>query len=216
MKTLIVAATETEISPLLHFLRISEIEKGKSSQAPQQNIDVLITGVGIFNTAYILAKHLSLNRPKFILNAGIAGSFDYEIQLGEVVNVTTETFGDLGAENDKEFLSLDELNLGSSKVIPAIRPQLNGIAELRKVSAITVNKTHGNERSIETVRNKFGADIESMEGAAVEAICTNENIACLQLRSISNYIEKRDKNKWQIPLAVKNLNDFIISLIHEL
>ncbi len=49
-----------------------------------------------------------------------------------------------------------------------------------------------------------------MEGAAFHYACLQENIPFLQLRSISNYVEVRDKSKWKIQLAIKELNDTLI------
>ena len=40
-----------------------------------------------------------------------------------------------------------------------------------------------------------------------------ENMNFLQLRSISNYVEERNKANWDIPLAIKNLNDKLSEVI---
>ena len=53
---------------------------------------------------------------------------------------------------------------------------------------------------------KFGADIESMEGAAFHYVCLQEKIKFLQLRSISNIAGERDKTKWTMKEAIVNLN----------
>jgi len=55
-----------------------------------------------------------------------------------------------------------------------------------------------------------------MEGAAVFYACKRENIDCLQIRSVSNYVEPRNKENWQIGLAIRNLNDWMISFISEM
>jgi futalosine hydrolase len=46
-----------------------------------------------------------------------------------------------------------------------------------------------------------------MEGAAFFYVCSKENIPFLALRAVSNRVEPRDKAKWNIPLALKNLSD---------
>ena len=51
-----------------------------------------------------------------------------------------------------------------------------------------------------------------MEGAAFLASCGHAK-HYTQIRAISNYVEKRDKSKWNMPLAIKNLNDFLINFI---
>jgi futalosine hydrolase len=35
----------------------------------------------------------------------------------------------------------------------------------------------------------------------------------MQIRSISNYVEKRNKENWNIPLALKNLHATILELL---
>ena len=68
-----------------------------------------------------------------------------------------------------------------------------------------MNTVHGNMASIEKVIKKYKPEIESMEGAAFFYVCEKENIPSIQLRAISNYVERRNKDNWNIPLALQNL-----------
>jgi futalosine hydrolase len=52
-----------------------------------------------------------------------------------------------------------------------------------------------------------------MEGATFFYICSREKIPFLAVRAISNKIELRNKNNWNIPLALKNLSDKIIDVL---
>ena len=52
-----------------------------------------------------------------------------------------------------------------------------------------------------------------MEGAAFLFCCMKENIPCVQIRSISNFVEKRNKDNWNIPLAIENLHKEIIKIL---
>ena len=79
-----------------------------------------------------------------------------------------------------------------------------------------MNKVHGNEESIDRLLKQFDVEVESMEGAAVALVCEQENIPYIQLRGISNYVTKRNRDAWDIPLAVKNLNDTLHSILKEL
>ena len=45
-----------------------------------------------------------------------------------------------------------------------------------------------------------------MEGAACMMVCNNLGFEFFQIRAISNYVEERSKEKWNISLAIKNLN----------
>ena len=84
---------------------------------------------------------------------------------------------------------------------------------LKKVKGITVNTIHGNDTSISKVIELYNPTIETMEGAAFFAACENNINNFLQIRAISNYVEKRDKANWQMPLAIQNLNDFLITFL---
>jgi futalosine hydrolase len=81
------------------------------------------------------------------------------------------------------------------------------------VSAITVNTATGSETTKEKLAKKFNPDIETMEGATFFYICSRENIPFLALRAISNKVEKRNKNNWNIELALNNLSEKLVDII---
>ena len=60
--------------------------------------------------------------------------------------------------------------------------------------------------TISEIVKREKADIETMEGASVFKVCEEFNIPCLQIRSISNRIEKRNTDLWDLDLAIRNLN----------
>ena len=84
------------------------------------------------------------------------------------------------------------------------------------VKGITVNCVTGSEKSIKNLISRLNPTTESMEGAAVFYACKELNIASLQIRSISNYVEPRNKDNWKIGLAIKNLNDWAIAFVGEM
>ncbi|MFN7012725.1 MAG: futalosine hydrolase [Bacteroidia bacterium] len=221
MQSLLVAATHKEIENLLNaftFIKKQSVHLSSYSFHAHK-IDLLITGVGIHATAYCLGKFLS-KKYDFAINAGIAGSFNRNLELGTVVNVYSDCFAELGAENDEEFLTVFDLGLIGKNDFPFT----NGVIEnkwdlknqtidnLPKVNGITVNKILGSEDTIDKVFQLFHPYTESMEGAAFLYACRLENIPCLQLRSVSNYVEKRNRNAWNIPLALQNLHKSILSI----
>jgi futalosine hydrolase len=148
-------------------------------------------------------------------NVGICGSFNKYLEIGTVVNVYEDVFSELGAENGADFLSMDELALTATTKITNFKyGAINQILELLpKVNGITVNTVHGNEENINKVFDKFHPMVESMEGAAFMFVCENENIPYAQIRSVSNFVELRNKDKWNIPLAIDNLNKKLIEII---
>ncbi len=52
-----------------------------------------------------------------------------------------------------------------------------------------------------------------MEGAAFFYACREAQVHYVQIRAVSNYVEKRNRDAWQIGLAIKNLNTFAAELL---
>jgi futalosine hydrolase len=169
-------------------------------------------------TAFHLGRKLN-RKYDLAIDAGVAGSFGRNIPLGSVVNVVSDCFSELGAEDGNRFLTAEEAGFGASwirNIQPENRKLKNELSTIRKVKGITVNTVHGNSSGIRKVFKKFGPDIETMEGAAFFLACTHEKIPCIQIRSVSNYVERRNRKNWKIDLAIKNLNLFLEGLLVKL
>jgi futalosine hydrolase len=206
MKTLIVAATKAELSFFYQHYNLPDADFVES-----KNFDLLITGVGMVATAFALGKHLS-SKYNLVVNFGIAGSFDRDMALGTVLNITEDTFAELGAENGDEFLTISDLGFGENHYTSKIQKSVT----LPIAKGITVNCVTGSEKSIKNLIKRLNPATESMEGAAVFYASKQLNIDCLQIRSISNYVEPRNKDNWKIGLAIKNLNDWAIAFVGEM
>jgi futalosine hydrolase len=207
MKILIVAATRAELSVLCsHF----ELPDGDFIETPL--FDLLITGVGMTATAFALGKHLSTSY-RLVVNLGIAGCYQWKYPLGSLLNITQDTFSELGAEDKDDFLTIDTLGFGKSRYEAQNTLDIPLITALPKVSGITVNKVHGNKLSIKTIEKRLQPVTESMEGAAVFYCCNQSGIPCIQVRSLSNYVEESNRESWKIGLAIKNLNDWAIEFL---
>jgi len=203
MRTLIIAATEAEIAPTIAYFNL------KSSHFIEtENFDFLITGVGMVATAFALGQKLN-KKYKLAINIGIAGSFDRNIKLGELVNVIEDTFAELGAEDHEEFITLPQLGFGKNSFSSTVKKDL----QLEEVKGITVNKVHGNAQSIENITRLYHPQVESMEGAAIFYAAEQLSIPALQIRSISNYVEPRNRENWQIGLAISTINNWLIDFL---
>jgi futalosine hydrolase len=198
MKILVTAATLRELQFINHI----------------GDITVANTGTGIASTVYNLSKLLK-NRYDMALNIGIAGSFSEKLNTGDVVTVYSETFGDFGVATKNGFFTCFEENIINANMFPFVDGIL--ISENAKhisrdlsiplVKGLTNNTVSGEEKLIKKMKDKFSPDIETMEGAAFFYVCLMENVPFVEIRSISNTVEPRDKSKWNISLAIKNLSD---------
>lgn len=215
-KVLIVAATKHEIEPLMQYYSVEASGEGLFMSQNGYDLSVLITGVGMVNTAFQMGRY-SHTAFDYVMNLGIAGAFNRNLKLGEVVNVEEDLIAEMGAEDGDNFIKYADLNLGGTNHYKN-ESNINNthLTKLSLVKAITVNKVHGCDASIKKAIELFNPDIESMEGAAFMRASSQFSTNCMQLRAISNYVEKRNKSKWDIPLAVKNLNAVALELIQAL
>jgi len=225
MNLLIISATPIEIKPL-----ITRLGKGRALQHhvtryryKQYAIDVLITGVGMVPTAVFTSIVLGKYKYDAVFNVGICGSFNHDIPLGTVLNITSDCLPETGAEDGEHFLSLIDLKLLDQDEFPFSGGKLindsvfdsNLINSLLIATGVTVNTVHGNANNIEAFLKRGHVDVESMEGAAFMFSCKLHKKRHIQIRSVSNYIEDRDVSKWNIQLAIQNVNQFILDLLNE-
>lgn len=184
-------------------------------------IDILISGIGMVAKAFWLGKYLSENKYDFVLNTGIAGSFTSEIKIGEVVNVSVDQFSEIGAlvpdgfltASDLHFSDFDTFPFKSGRLINLTNFEKFGLQNLRQVSGITSNTIHGEKASILAVAERFHPEVETMGGAAFLYVCLIQKLHYAQVRAISNFVEERDKSRWNIPLAVKNLTSTTLEIL---
>lgn len=217
MYILLIAATKFEIQPTLELLK----KKQYSINAPI--IDVLITGVGQINTTYLLTLNLLQKKPDLVIQAGIAGSLNDNLYLGQTVLIKQDSFGDIGIEEKKQFLTLFDAGFAQKDDFPftngwLVNNTINFFNQpsLEVVKAITVNKVSDSLFQKQQHLKYFLPDVESMEGAAFHFVCLQQKIPFIQLRSISNLVGERDKSKWVIKEAINNLNIELDKMINNI
>ncbi len=207
MKIALVAATEIEIKPFINI------------HSSKHQIDCIVHSVGIMASTFNLQK-ICLQHYDIIIQIGLAGSYNNIIQIGEVVFVKTEQLGDFGAEDNMQFLGMEDLQLTNPDEFPFTNNILINnytntyVQNIKNVHGITVHTCAGNEKTIQLRKHKYKPDIETMEGACLHYVCLQHNIPCIQLRAISNMVEIRNKENWNIPLALQTLQQHTIDLIN--
>jgi len=234
MHILLAAATIVEIQPTIDFLLKRRTDPIAAPPVPRTHPmaappaphthppSTLITGVGSLPTTWSLMRHIDRGRPDLIIQAGIAGCFTGR-PPGEVFAIRDETLADLGVWEEPQFKSLFDLGLADPDEPPFTcgrlvnpYPTLLTLTGLETVSAITVSEISTNPDRINWYRTRTTAAVESMEGGALHYVGLRERIAFLQLRSVSNETGVRDKSKWNIPLAIRRLNEELIRLLQKL
>jgi len=209
---LVIAATAKEINPLIELTRTGDLKN---------NIDILISGIGLAASTYHLAKQLALKKYDVVIQAGVAGSFDLRIPLGAVVAVKQDTIADQSVVELQKLKTLFDLKLVPQDQYPykkgwLINPNKEILkkTKLKTVRGISVNQISTSKQMIKFYRAVFDPVTESMEGAALHYVCLMENLPFVQVRSISNYIGERNKKKWDMNKSIANLNVALTTLIN--
>jgi len=166
---------------------------------------------------------LAETRYDLALNFGVCGSFDRTLQLAQVVHVVSDCIAELGAEDDENFVTIQELNLLGENQFPFQAGQLQNpcppanatLGDLTAVRGITVNTVHGKQSSIDAVTERFQPQVESMEGAAFMYACMIARVPFAQVRSISNFVEKRNRSAWNMSEAIRNLSETALNILDD-
>lgn len=210
---LVVAATAKEINPFIELTRTGGLN----------NVDILISGIGLTASTYHLVKQLALKKYGLVIQAGVAGSFDLSIQLGLVVAVKQDVIADQSVVELQRLKTLFELKLVPQDQYPYKKGWLKNPHEevlkkikLKTVKGISVNQISTSKQMIKFYRDMFEPVTESMEGAALHYVCLMENVPFVQIRSISNYIGERNKQKWNMMDSIINLNKALTTIITSL
>ena len=181
------------------------------------------SGVGMLASAVSLTRLVSEEKPDLIIQAGIAGCFDPDISLGKVVVVKEEILGDVGVEEEGKWKDIFDLKLEKSNYHPFEKRKLPNpwlstynLLKLPELTGITVNQISTQPSRIEQLKKKYGAVVESMEGAALHFICREANIPFIQIRAISNYVGERNKAHWKMKEAIEALNEVLVKYVDRL
>lgn len=216
MRILIVAATAQEVAPIVEGMNPTQTTDArvKTYTHGRHEIHALITGVGMVATAVWCSRTLTHTACDLALNVGVCGSFDLAIQPGTVVHVVSDRLAELGAEDGERFLGLEELQLpGESTFVNLDPPSNQMLAQLPAVTGITVNTSHGNERTIALVIERFKPQVESMEGAAFMSACLISKVPFAQVRAVSNLVERRNRESWRLGEAIQHLGAAALRII---
>jgi len=226
LKILIIAATHREVKQLRDRLQFIQQHRSYLTGYQYGNlmIDILVTGLGSVFMTYHLTKIFGAISYDLAINIGIAGSFDYFLEQGFVVNVVQDQFADLGFEEKNEFYTLSEKEMLDENSYPFTEEilrslgnfEIEEVESLIPVKAITVNTLHGSKERIKIIKEKFNPEIETMDGAAFFYVSLSEKVPFLQIRSIASFVEIRKIENWNIPLALSNLTDTLLAIFNEL
>jgi adenosylhomocysteine nucleosidase/futalosine hydrolase len=183
--------------------------KTEASLFQRDDVDVIISGVGLTATAVATLKAIQQNTPDVLILAGIAGAFpNSALTIGEVVLVKSEVEGDLGFFTPDGFVHLAHLPLEMDfeRRHTLTCPHIPSTTPFKLARSVSLNA------AMAPFIDTANVDIENMEGAAFFYVCLQEQQTFLELRAISNMVKIGDDN-WDMQGSVLALTESLHRLI---
>ncbi len=192
-------------------------------EAPVVPVPTFELGVGkVAATAglYSLLVGLEPRQPvRAVLLCGIAGacperhrSTRAPVRPGSVCVVGSDELADEGVATPGGFLGAGAPVFGNGQRLtdtgpfPA-NPRIAQDAAQRLgvpiVRGATVSTCSGVDALSRSVHERCGADVETMEGAAVAYVCRMREVPLLHVRAISNWTGDRPRGEWNLGAAVE-------------
>jgi futalosine hydrolase len=112
--------------------------------------------------------------------------------------------------NGQAYFSRFPLSGKYNKIVKAANPGIH-LGPFLTVSTISGTAERGRE-----LFTRFGALCENMEGAAAAQVSLIYGVPFVEIRGISNMVEDRDKDRWDIDTAMRNCAAAVISFIKRL
>ncbi len=229
----LVAPTPCESKDIRAMTQISD-EMKLISQVDLYGKSIIFThcGPGKVNAAHSTTLLLENYNIDILVLFGIGGAYEGScLDIGDIAIAETENYGEEGVMTSDGWKPMDFIGIPLLKKDKdyynsyPMDPILSGQAMLASRSRglntksgnfITVSMCSGTLLTGKSRRMRFNGLCENMEGAAVAHICTMYDIPMVEIRGISNIIEDRDMNLWNIEKAAANCNKTVLELIRRL
>ena len=188
------------------------------------DIDVLITGVGAFQTIYNLTNALCNGNYGMVLVAGIAGDYNIDRDLCQTFAVSRSIFADCGFEGcdgrfvpitGSIFLDANEYPFRDGYIYNKVSGQLTTTLQLPAATANTVCRTCTEAEYVAKMLRQFPADIETMESAAFGYVCAKRHVDCAEIRCTSNHVLPKNKEQWQLDGALRTLGRHVDRILED-
>ena len=178
-------------------------------------------GVAKVNTAAGLALAIHTLRPERVIQFGIGGAYVGSfLSVGMLAVAAREVHLDTGVVTAEGWLGMEEVGFPLSRGFYNDFPTDRGLAQelAAQTGAVecvfgTSETVTGNFEAAETLQRRFDLSVESMEGAAAAQVCLGLGVPFAELRAVSNIVGERDKRAWNVPLAVRAVNQAVLEFL---
>ena len=186
-KIVIIAAIDEELEAIQNKFENVEEKKLKDlvyyeGQANGKEYVLTKCGVGKVNSARVTQMLIDNFDIEYIMNVGIAGSLNDELEIGDIV------IGKKLVQHDFDITAFGHEKGYITDTGRIFESDDNLIKEYNKPNGtIASGDIFCNQVSMkEKIRTKFNADCVEMEGAAIAQVCTLNKVPFIVIRSISD------------------------------
>ncbi len=178
-----------------------------------ESVEVSVCGFGPIAAAARTATLIEKHQPKAVLIAGIAGSLNNALPVGEATIFSDVSIDGIGAGSGDGFESAEEMGWDFWGSIGS-KLELNGAT--KDVSLLTVCAGSGSAEQASSRCERFpGAMAEDMETFAAAFAAQAVGVPLTAIRGISNVAGQRDKQHWRIDEALSAAAELVNIWIEE-
>jgi futalosine hydrolase len=181
---------------------------------------VSVCGAGKANAAASAALLIARFQPAFVVSFGVGGAYPGSgLGVGDVAIATCEIMADEGVLTARGFRLIEAVGVPladgaderGANTFPAddcLRAAAEQALELEGVKYrsgpfLTVSTVTGDDARARLLRRRHGAVCENMEGGAIAQTCFRHGVPFVEIRGISNIVERRDRSGWRLAEAAE-------------
>jgi len=175
-----------------------------------------VLGVGKTAAAMRTTQLLLTERPAWLLLIGVCGAYpESGLEVGALCLVGDDLLADEGVAlpgGDRlggDFMDLRAMGLGEVGPFVADPARTRTAARLLAAPVLrgaTVSTCSGSDERSRALAARSGAQVETMEGAAVLQVCQALGVPVVQLRCVSNRTGDRARAGWDLRGAIDRLH----------
>lgn len=186
MKLLLCVNSLTDIEPFLQAQQVQPVRNTTlgflhSAKILQHEVDILETGVGVYQTTYKVTKALSRQKYHLALKLSTGNSYKADYTPGSILNIVNEKPGDYGMLVNEEWKDHYDFNLLNREAEPHVRggfvnltnAYMNVFMPYKKAVGITVNN-YADKTQLAQRLEKYKADCETGDGLGFVYPCLYE------------------------------------------
>ena len=178
-------------------------------------------GVAKVNTAAGLALAIHTLRPERVIQFGIGGAYVGSfLSVGMLAVAEREVHLDTGVLTAEGWLGMEEVGFPLLRGFYNDFPTDSGLAQELAAQTGAVECVFGTSETVtgsfetaETLQRRFDLSVESMEGAAAAQVCAALGVPFAEVRGVSNIVGERDKRAWNVPLAIRAVNQAVLEFL---